>query len=269
MASLPPINPGVRMNKLKERIMNPSLSSFYSVVFPLPGFIQQQNPTLFDGELLELSCVEASLPGSSIATLEQQNDFAGVTERHAYRRMYDETIDFTFLVTVNSGYKQIRFFDYWMKYITGEIDKNGNMQNLDKGNIVMRARYPDGDGNEKTGNNSGYRTKLNIVKYERDMGWTHEKRESKASNLIEYHFVDAYPKQISSSPLSYEGSSLMKTTVSMTYTRYFVTENTSKQVAIAGRDEKADGNPEFNEFNLRRFGGEMMGDFFLPQFKRS
>ena len=235
--------------------MNPSFSSFYSVVFPLPRFIQQQNPTLFDGELLELSCQEASLPGSSIATLEQQNDFAGVTERHAYRRMYDETIDFTFLVTVNSGYKQIRFFDYWMKYITGEIDKNGNMQNLDKGNIVMRAKYPD-----------GYRTKLNIVKYERDMGWTHPKRESPKSNLLEYQFVDAYPKQISSSPLSYEGSSLMKTTVSMTYTRYFVTENTSKQVAISGRDEKADGNPEFNAFNLRKFGGELMGDFFLPQF---
>ena len=248
--------------------MNPSLSSFYSVVFPLPGFIQQQYPTLFDGELLELSCQEASLPGSSIATLEQTNDYAGVTERHGYRRMYDETIDFTFLVTVNSGYKQIRFFDYWMKFICGEIDKNGRVQNLDKENIVMRARYPDGDGKAKTGNNSGYRTKLNIVKYERDMGWTHPKRESKSSNLLEYHFVDAYPKQISSSPLSYEGSSLLKTTVSMTYTRYFVTENTSKQVAIAGRDPNADGNPEFNAFNLRKFGGELMGDFFLPQFSR-
>ena len=248
--------------------MNPSLSSFYSVVFPLPGFIQAQNPELYDGELLELSCQEASLPGSSIATLEQTNDYAGVTERHGYRRMYDETIDFTFLVTVNSGYKQIRFFDYWMKFICGEIDKNGRVQNLDKENIVMRARYPDGDGKAKTGNNSGYRTKLNIVKYERDMGWTHPKRESKSSNLLEYHFVDAYPKQISSSPLSYEGSSLLKTTVSMTYTRYFVTENTSKQVAIAGRDPNADGNPEFNAFNLRKFGGELMGDFFLPQFSR-
>ena len=241
MASIPPINPGVRMNKLKERIMNPSLSSFYSVVFPLPGFIQAQNPELYDGELLELSCQEASLPGSSIATLEQTNDYAGVTERHGYRRMYDETIDFTFLVTVNSGYKQIRFFDYWMKFICGEIDKNGNVQNLDK---------------------------ENIVKFERDMGWTHPKRESKSSNLLEYHFVDAYPKQISSSPLSYEGSSLLKTTVSMTYTRYFVTENTSKQVAIAGRDPNANGNPEFNAFNLRKFGGELMGDFFLPQFSR-
>ena len=223
---------------------------------------------MYDGELLELSCQEASLPGSSIATLEQTNDYAGVTERHGYRRMYDETIDFTFLVTVNSGYKQIRFFDYWMKFICGEIDKNGRVQNLDKENIVMRARYPDGDGKAKTGNNSGYRTKLNIVKYERDMGWTHPKRESKSSNLLEYHFVDAYPKQISSSPLSYEGSSLLKTTVSMTYTRYFVTENTSKQVAIAGRDPNADGNPEFNAFNLRKFGGELMGDFFLPQFSR-
>ena len=248
--------------------MHPSLSSFYSVVFPLPGFIQAQNPELYDGELLELSSQEASLPGSSIATLEQTNDYAGVTERHGYRRMYDETIDFTFLVTVNSGYKQIRFFDYWMKFICGEIDKNGRVQNLDKENIVMRARYPDGDGKAKTGNNSGYRTKLNIVKYERDMGWTHPKRESKSSNLLEYHFVDAYPKQISSSPLSYEGSSLLKTTVSMTYTRYFVTENTSKQVAIAGRDPNADGNPEFNAFNLRKFGGELMGDFFLPQFSR-
>ena len=57
--------------------MNQNLSSFYSVVFPLTGFIQQQNPTLFDGELLELSCQEASLPGSSIATLEQTNDYAG------------------------------------------------------------------------------------------------------------------------------------------------------------------------------------------------
>ena len=268
MGSLPPINPGVRMNKLKERIMNPSLSSFYSVVFPLPGFIQQQNPSLYDGELLELSCQEASLPGSSIATLEQQNDYAGVTERHGYRRMYDENIDFTFLVTVNSGYKQIRFFDYWMKYITGEIDKNGNIQDLSEPNIVMRARYPDGDGVKKVGNNSGYRTKLNIVKYERDMGWVHPKREEPASNLLEYHFVDAYPKQISSSPLSYEGSSLMKTTVSMTYTRYFITENTAKQVAISGRDPKSSGNAEFNEFNLRRFGAELMGDFFLPQFSR-
>jgi len=115
----------------------------------------------------------------------------------------------------------------------------------------------------------GYRTKLNIVKFERDMGWTDPSRQSPASNLLEYHFVDAYPKQISSSPLSYEGSSLLKTTVSMTYTRYFVTENSSKQVATSGRDPNAGGNPEFNEFNLRKFGGELMGDFFLPQFSRA
>ena len=214
--------------------MNPSLSSFYSVVFPLPGFIQAQNPALYDGELLELSCQEASLPGSSIATLEQTNDYAGVTERHGYRRMYDETIDFTFLVTVNSGYKQIRFFDYWMKFICGEIDKNGRVQNLDKENIVMRARYPDGDGKAKTGNNSGYRTKLNIVKYERDMGWTHPKRESKSSNLLEYHFVDAYPKI--STP-TYE-LTLPSTDKTIQYRPFLVREEKLLVLALESEDTK-------------------------------
>ena len=47
---------------------------------------------------LNISCSEASLPGSSIATFEIKNDYAGVTERYAHRRMYDDRIDFTFYV---------------------------------------------------------------------------------------------------------------------------------------------------------------------------
>jgi len=45
--------------------------------------------------------MEANLPGSSLATIETL-DYMGVTERHAYRRLYDDTIDFTFLVTQDS-----------------------------------------------------------------------------------------------------------------------------------------------------------------------
>ena len=104
-----PIHPATRMNTLKDRILNPSLSAYYSVVFPMPTFGGLSS--MYNGELLTLTCTEAALPGSSIATFEQQNDYMGVTERHAYRRMYDETIDFTFLVTQNSDYVQIRFFD--------------------------------------------------------------------------------------------------------------------------------------------------------------
>ena len=234
-----PIHPATRMNTLKDRILNPSLSAYYSVVFPMPTFGGLSS--MYDGELLTLTCTEASLPGSSIATFEQQNDFMGVTERHAYRKMYDESIDLTFLVTQDSDYSQIRFFDGWMKFITGEAG-----QDLSSAKVTNRAQYP-----------NSYRTKLWIVKFEKDMGGAY----TPSSKLLEYEFVDAYPKSISSSPVSFEGNGLLKTTVSMTYTRYFITELKSKAEAISGRGRRSSGNPEFNNYYSRLTNSELMGDF--------
>ena len=57
-----PIHPATRMNTLKDRILNPSLSAYYSVVFPMPTFVDYQNR--INGELLTLTCTEAALPGS-------------------------------------------------------------------------------------------------------------------------------------------------------------------------------------------------------------
>ena len=71
-----------------------------------------------DQENLNLYCTEASLPGSSIATLEQTSDRTGVTERHAHRRVFDDRIDFTFYVE-SDKYLPISFFEAWMDYITG------------------------------------------------------------------------------------------------------------------------------------------------------
>ena len=234
-----PIHPATRMNTLKDRILSPSLSAYYSVVFPMPTFGGLSS--MYDGELLTLTCTEASLPGSSIATFEQQNDYMGVTERHAYRRMYDETIDFTFLVTQNSDYVQIRFFDAWMKWITGEAG-----QDLRSPTIVNRAQYP-----------NSYRTDLWIVKFEKDMG----AGLTSSSKLLEYRFIDAYPKAVSSSPVTFEGNSLLKTTVSMTYTRYFVTELKSQAEAVSSRGTRSPGNPEFNSFRSLINNSELMGDF--------
>ena len=70
-------------------------------------------------EDLNINCSEASLPGSSIATFELQNDYTGVTERLAHRRMYDDRIDFTFYVDADK-YTPIRFFERWMRFVTGE-----------------------------------------------------------------------------------------------------------------------------------------------------
>lgn len=198
------INFGVSMNRLKSRILNPSLTSIYSVVIPQPSFAT--SPSV-DGELLELTCMEASLPGSSIATIETNRDYHGIIERHAYSRLYDETIDLTFLVTLDSNYLQIRFFDYWMKYIVGETGYNDSQL---RNKIVQRAKYPD-----------SYKSSMRIVKYEKSLGTGDEL----LSNVLDYEFVDVYPKAMNTIPVSYEASQLLKVTVSMNYTRYFITQN--------------------------------------------
>jgi hypothetical protein len=59
------------------------------------------------------------LPGSSLATHENNSDFTGVTEKFAYRRLYDDRIDFTFYVDAEN-YLPIRFFESWIKFIVGE-----------------------------------------------------------------------------------------------------------------------------------------------------
>ena len=198
---------------LKTKFLKPALTSHYEVKIPLgslPAGIKDIVGAL-DEDDLNLSCIETSLPGSSLATFEVKNDYTGVTERLAHRRMYDDRIDFTFLVDAEK-YFAIRIFEKWMRYIAGE-DANrqdGETINTKGLNYHYRVRYP-GTGADTT----GYRCTdgLKITKFEKDM-----------RNSLTYEFIGAYPISISSMPVSYESSSLLKCTVSMSYLRYVVTE---------------------------------------------
>jgi len=187
--------------KVKALLLNNALTSHYVCKFQPPPpaltFIQQggvnySNPT--SQQLIELSCSEASLPGSSMMTNEINDDFTGVTERHAYRRQYDDRIDFTFYVDRN--YDIITFFERWISYCAGE-----NLQTaLEDRNYFYRANFPD-----------DYQTDaLYVTKFERDVFGT----------ALEYKFLRAYPISITSMPISYDASQLLKCTVSFTYIRY-------------------------------------------------
>ena len=201
------------INQLKTKFLKPALTSHYEVKIPLgslPAGIQDIVGAL-DEDDLNLSCIETSLPGSSLATFEVKNDYTGVTERLAHRRMYDDRIDFTFLVDAEK-YFAIRIFEKWMRYIAGEdADRqDGETQTVVGPNYHYRVRYP-GTGADAT----GYRCMrgLMITKFEKDM-----------RNTLSYEFVGAYPISISSMEVSYEASSLLKCTVSMSYLRYVMTE---------------------------------------------
>lgn len=195
----PKFNP---TSELKSRIMRPALTSHYSAYFNVSGILSKKGARSFftnrqaivDGEFLSLSCSEASLPGSSFATHEINNDFTGVTERHVYRRQYDDRIDFTFYV--DHDYTVIKFFETWMSWIVGE----DQFTEQAKSNFTYRVKFPE-----------DYRVSIHVQKFEKDL-----------TTYSEYTFVDAYPISITSMPISYDSSQLLKCTVSFTYTRYYL-----------------------------------------------
>ena len=83
---------------IRASILRPAMTSQFMAYINFPqtvktylsnrGLTNPQGSVLTGG--LNLACTEASLPGSSLATLELTGDHTGVTERHVHRRMFDE-----------------------------------------------------------------------------------------------------------------------------------------------------------------------------------
>lgn len=214
------------VSNIKSKLLRPALTSHFEVEINIPGQKDKEfreflksNGVNYDQEKLNLLCSEASLPGSSFTTHEINNDFHGVTERHAYRRVYDDRIDLTFYVDADS-YLTIRFFESWMKWIANESIAGSDFLGLGTRSpeYFYRMRYP-----------KDYKTEgLKITKFERT-----GKNNTYTGPTLIYSFVGAFPISISSMPVSYDSSSLLKCSVSLTYTRYIVevpskTSNESK-----------------------------------------
>jgi hypothetical protein len=241
---------------IKTNLLRPALTSHFEVEIPLPGiaadgsggqefknFLKAHN-VIIDStrqDKLNLSCSETTLPGSSLATLDLNNDFTGVTEKHAYRRIYDDRIDFTFYVDAEQ-YLPIRFFECWIKYISNESitaqgDKGIGSKNR---NYFYRMRYPEGP--------RGYTTDgLKVIKFERDYNQT----------PLEYEFIKAFPISLSSMPVTYDSSSLLKCTVSMSYIRYIV--NTLDLDPTPKTTQSPLQQAQFNTSNLTLPGLEGLG----------
>jgi len=228
------------MNTLKSRILNPAQTSIYSVIIESPPQPQRQGKSSgvplatyfknefglnYDKQLMELTCLEASLPGSSLATIETM-DYTGVTEKHAYRRLYDDTIDFTFLVTQTDNYQQIRFFDAWLRFINNEQEG----RKIGQPNFYSRVKYP-----------KDYQTGVTVTKFEKNLG----SGINGAVPLLIYNFIGAYPKAINSVPVSYDQSDLLRVTVSFTYTRYYI-DKTIETGKSGPSNANSPGNPELN-----------------------
>ena len=86
------------VSKIKSDLLRPATTSHFEVELSIPsGLLSKYRGDNRQGKM-QLMCSEASLPGSSLATHQIDNNFHGVTERHAYRRLYEDRLDLNFYV---------------------------------------------------------------------------------------------------------------------------------------------------------------------------
>ena len=229
------------VSDLKTRILNIAQTSIYHVKFAVPpavsSFIASNGRGVTPENIsnIELLCSEASLPGTTLATHDVTSDYHGVTEKMAYRRIYDETIDLTFYVDRN--YNVIEFFDGWIDYITG-LGETFSRNDYKSPYVHYRMNYP-----EK------YKSDMYVVKYEKDIG-----------NALNYTFVKAFPVSVTSTPVTYQASELLQYNVSFSYIRY-VRERNKIIPPSTLENPRAPGVVEFNKFNF-----DYSPEFFDAQF---
>ena len=198
--------------KIKSALLRPSLTSKFYVSMKPPSVLQGfYNNT--EKDEFHMSCSEASLPGSSLNTQEITGDRHGVTERNAYRRMYDDRLDLTFYVE-GEKYSQIRYFERWMNFIVGDDTRDARISSR----YDYKVKYPE-----------EYKTEMTVSKFEKDDGFK-----------LNYEFIGVYPIAINSMPLSYASTDVLKCTVSMTYLRYIILDTEVKESSVIP--------PKTNEF---------------------
>jgi hypothetical protein len=117
------------------------------------------------------------------------------------------------------------------------------------GNYFYRVRYPEGDGNGKF---PGYTADgLTVTKFERTGNVSYDGSKMKGDKYtgptLEYKFIRSFPISINSMPVSYDSSSLLKCTVSMSYIRYVLIQGSSE--ASSQSDTQSSGDPSGPNFS--------------------
>lgn len=164
-------------------------------------------------------CNEASLPGASFNSFEEVGSRQGIVEPFAGNRVYP-TFDMSFYV--DSQYKMIRLFEEWMNFINPIYTNVGipepNIGGSGYGDAknrpdFFRLRYP-----------NDYKRIISITKFERDFHKNPAKPEDsyKKQTTLTYRMIDAFPINLTSIPVTYEGSVITKTRVSFDYSRYVI-----------------------------------------------
>ena len=204
MATIPPQRKSISM--VKAQLLNPATTSHFqvSVSFQNSRFnkFKSEIGLNLDQGRLNILCSDTTLPGSRFLTSEINNNLPGVRERHVYRRSYDDQINLTFYCDADQ-YLPIRFFEAWMNFIAG----TSISENVANQKYSYRVKFPDQYQKDSS---------LEITKFEKNLDSRRKVRP------LTYKFVNCFPLAINTMPVSYDASNLLKCTVGMAYSRYFI-----------------------------------------------
>jgi hypothetical protein len=194
-----------KISDFKPLVTNLAQTSHYQVIFgglntDLSNYLDARGvDTRFITDSAGLLCSSASIPGSSLATADINGNFMGVQEKMAHTRIFTQMqLEFY----VDSDYRMIKFLEHWMEFIA-----SGSDQNPGDNHYYYRMQYPKAYKSNST----------KIIKFDRDY-----KRE------LEYNFIGLFPINMSSVPISYDASDILKVSVAFNYERYIPGKITSK-----------------------------------------
>lgn len=178
----------------------PSLSNYFDV-FVNDSFGGVDNATI------NFLAYEAVLPGTSYETTQVFGDRQGITETFANKRVYPP-VDVSFYIDHN--YDVLQYFEQWISTISPNLGTRGTSYN--------KFTYPQIDGK------TGYKKEVLITKFEREFKSSADRLKS-GGQIIEpkqaiYTLLNAYPTNLISVPVSYEGSNILRTTVTFNYDLY-------------------------------------------------
>ncbi len=175
---------------------------------------------------------EAMLPGANFDITEQPGAMQGMLEYNATRRIFP---DFEVTFYVDEKYNILRMFEEWMNYVNPLYDERGKyvggydgQEGFVDRNSYYRMRYP-----------NNYKREIAITKFERNLVKNPNQSATNfnAQDLLTYKFIDAFPKQVTAVPLSYEGSNVLKVTVIFGYTRYITLKDNVKRNSRYGTED--------------------------------
>ena len=164
---------------------------------------------------------EAILPGVNFDMTEQPGSYQGVLEYLPTRRVWP---DFEVTFYIDDQYNILRLFEEWVNYINplysvdGQYSGGSNAQDgMVDTNSYYKLRYP-----------GKYKRKISITKFERSFfnNPNASNGSLNAQPLLSYQLIDAFPKQVTAVPVSYDGSTLSRVTIIFGYTRYITVKDT-------------------------------------------